>query len=108
MKKLNKTTRKVKGWVALDTKGKPHLWLEGRYAVYSSTHGKDISFQRSKQPNNFVVVPCEITYSIKTKEEMKYIEISLIIVCVMFNLGFFIFSCFHPDAFSCTDKVICN
>src|ERR1051325_6316834 len=49
-----------KAWAAVDNTGKIHLWLEGRYAIYSATHGKDVSLQRSKQPNNFKLVPCEI------------------------------------------------
>jgi hypothetical protein len=56
----SKQKKVIKAWAATDKKGKLHLWGEGRYAIYSATHGKDISLQRSKQPDNFIVVPCEI------------------------------------------------
>lgn len=66
-----KNTKTIKAWLAIDSKGKPHLWLEGRYAVYKSTHGKAISLQRAKQPDNFIVVPCTITYQLPPKKTKK-------------------------------------
>lgn len=57
--------KNVKAWLAIDKKGKPHLWLEGRYAVYKSTHGKDISLQREKHSkDDFKVIPCTLTYQL--------------------------------------------
>lgn len=57
---MRKKTKTMKAWIAVDAKGNPHLWLEGRWAVYKSTHGKDVSLQRKKNAGNFSLVKCKI------------------------------------------------
>lgn len=39
-----------------DRNGKLRKWLGGRWAIYSSTHGKEISFMRKKNNKEDFVV----------------------------------------------------
>lgn len=49
-------------WAVVDKKGKLRIWTEGRLAIYSATHGKDISLMRKKnKPENFKVIKVKIS-----------------------------------------------
>ena len=61
--------KKIKAWAVVDRKNELRIWTEGRIAIYSSTHGKDISFMRKKNtPDNFKVIPVLISPLAKTKK----------------------------------------